>query len=400
MAKKRSSRSKGGMPAPVVFVAVALVLLAIVYFMKGGQIGVLDKSAALDKRLGAVYSKFGLDDSDVTSTETEEKKLGEHSYIHTRREYKASRNVSLKSFESALKARLKGTEFRVAKSNILSGKMIESGTFLINRGDMDMMTLRLVKPAVAPTPKPAPPEVTPKEIIPKEIAVIPPVPAKKARGPRIAIVIDDFGYSMSNMPTLLAMKQPVTLSILPNLKYSKEVARQARSKGDEIILHLPMESLRKSAKEEAGTIKTGLSKKEILSRLDSELAGFTGLSGVSNHQGSKATEDRFVMTTVFTRLKEKDLFFLDSFTSSKSVCKDVAASIGEKFAKRDVFLDNSSDPEDIKKQFLVAKKMAMKNGSAIAICHDRKSSIKVLSEIAPQMEKEGVSFVYLSELVK
>jgi polysaccharide deacetylase 2 family uncharacterized protein YibQ len=419
MAKKKSSRKKRSrsMPAPIVILVLALVLVALVYFMKGGYIGVQNKMGSLENRINPVLSRFGLNDKNISKSGTDEEKLGDKSYIHTYLEYVASKNLSLKKFDAALRASLRSSEFRVTKSNVFVGKGFESAVFFVNSGKMEVLTLRISKSVLVPTP-PAPkvkaPEVQvqPKaaEIVkpsaPVEIAKPMPAPApapipivKKPRGPRIAIVLDDFGYNKNNIPTLFSIKQPVTVSILPNLKYSKEVEKLAHGRGLEVMLHLPMQSLHSELKEEYNTIKPGLSRKEILARLDYQLANFRSLRGVNNHMGSEATEDRMVMATIMGKLKEKNLYFLDSYTSAKSVCKDVAIAMHERFARRDVFLDNSDDIEYIKNQLTQTKKIAQKKGYAIAIGHDRKNTIKALSEVMPKFEEDGVEFVSLSELV-
>lgn len=406
MAKRRSSSKKKGqgVPAPIVFLLTALVLMGLVYFMKGGYIGVQDKMGSLDGKIHPVLSKFGLSDRELLKSGTDEEKLGEKTYIHTYREYKASKNLSLKKLDAALKSTLKSSEFRVVKSSMFTGKGFESAVFFINSGKMEVLTLRISKtisvapPEVAAVKMPQP-VIQPKAVEPVKILPPPAPVAKKPHGPKIAIVLDDFGYNKNNLGTLFAIKQPVTVSILPNLKYSKEVEKLARSRGEEVILHLPMQSQHSELKEEFNTIKPGLSRKEILARLDYQLAGFKGLSGVNNHMGSGATEDRMVMSTILGKLKAKNLYFLDSYTSAKSVCKDVASGMNERFARRDVFLDNSDDPEYIKKQLAQTKKIALKKGYAIAIGHDRRNTIKVLSEMMPEMESEGIEFVSLSELV-
>jgi uncharacterized protein len=247
--------------------------------------------------------------------------------------------------------------------------------------------------------KPIPVKIVPAKKAPTAKQV-PPASVKAPEQPTIAIVIDDFGYTMANMNTLLGMKEPVTLSVLPNLKYSREVARLAKAKGDEVILHLPMESQRKDVGEEPNTIKTSMDERTILSKLDADLAAIPGIDGVSNHMGSKATENSVVMTAILKRLRQKNLFYFDSLTSEKSVCGECARRIGVRYARRNIFLDNNDNVDYIRKQFLVLKSMALKNDVVIAICHDRKNSIKVLSEMAPELTKEGVRFVRLSELVK
>ena len=223
---------------------------------------------------------------------------------------------------------------------------------------------------------------------------------KRYSNPKAAIVIDDFGYNMNNIDRLFAIKKAVTFSVLPNLPYSKRIAEAASSKGYEVILHLPLESLDKAAPAETGTIKTGMDEKEILALLEKDIASVPGLRGVSNHQGSKATEDKRCMSIILSGLKKRSLYFFDSLVTDKSVCREAAAQAGVPYAKRDIFLDNQNNAEYIEKQILSLRKMAFKYGSVIAICHDRKTTTAVLSKMMPELVEEGIQFVYLSDMVK
>ena len=163
---------------------------------------------------------------------------------------------------------------------------------------------------------------------------------------------------------------------------------------------MPMESNRNDVKEEVDTLKPGDSRKIVEARLAKAIETVPGLKGLSNHQGSKATEDKELMTEVLTYLKKHNLYFFDSLTSEKSVCHEVAESIGIPFAKRDIFLDNSNKVGSIEIELADLEKLALKRGRAIAICHDRKNTAIALAETMPQMVKDGVEFVYLSEMEK
>lgn len=242
-----------------------------------------------------------------------------------------------------------------------------------------------------------------KVIVAAPIVKKKPVPApviKKFKNPKVAIVIDDFGYHMTNIEGLFAIKEPLTFSILPGLRYSRKVAEAARLHGYEAILHLPLESHRKDVKEETDTIRSGMSDKEIEERLAKEIESVPGLKGVSNHMGSKSTEDAKLMAVIFGYLKKHNLYFFDSLTSEKSVCRETAAETGLRYARRNIFLDNSSGVEDIEKELAGLEKFAFKKGYAIAICHDRKNTVAALSKVIPKMAKDGVRFVYLSDMVK
>lgn len=241
-----------------------------------------------------------------------------------------------------------------------------------------------------------------KRAVVKEVVKKKALPAiqKKFNNPKVAIVIDDFGYNMNNLDELFAAKMPVTFSILPHLAYSRRVADMARSKGYEVILHQPLEAIDKSAPAEADTIKTGMDEKEVISILEKDMASVPGLRGISNHQGSKGTEDKNLMTVIIGDLKKKKLYYFDSLVTYRSVCRDVAKSLGVPYAKRDMFLDNSTTPEYIEKQVVALRRFAFRKGSAIAVCHDRKNTIAVLARMMPELADEGIIFVTLSDMVK
>ena len=78
-----------------------------------------------------------------------------------------------------------------------------------------------------------------------------PRPAPAARA-EIAIVIDDWGYNLNNLRILNSVKLPLTVSILPNLSYSKTIAEVAHAHGFRVILHLPMEPYEKARLEKNG----------------------------------------------------------------------------------------------------------------------------------------------------
>ena len=233
----------------------------------------------------------------------------------------------------------------------------------------------------------------------KPVKKPPAVPAAVVTKGKIAIVLDDWGYNLNNLPLAASIRYPVTASILPNLSYSKKAARELHRRGWQIILHLPLEP-HDRVHLEKDTIMASMDGATVKDILDRDLAGIDFVLGVSGHMGSLATEDPAIMEVIFKDLLARQLFFLDSFVTSNSVCAQVARSVGLAFVKRDVFLDNRSEPEYIKKQLYQLKTKARIYGRAVGIGHDRRSTLQVLKEMMPQLEKEGYKFVYVSELAR
>jgi hypothetical protein len=229
---------------------------------------------------------------------------------------------------------------------------------------------------------------------PKKI-IAPPIPIKG----RIAIVIDDWGYNLNGLAIAGQIKYPLTVSVLPHLNYSSQVAGQLHQQGCQILLHLPLEPYEKFRLEQQ-TIMTSMDEKTIREIIKQDLINVPYVKGVSNHMGSKATQDLRIMTIVFKELKRRKLYFLDNIVSSKSACPDLARKMHLGLAKRDIFLDNKEDRLYIKGQIYKLKTLAKLRGQAIGVGHDRRVTLEVLKEIMPELEKEGYKFVFISDLIK
>lgn len=232
---------------------------------------------------------------------------------------------------------------------------------------------------------------------------------------RIAIILDDAGYSISGASgILLDIDAPLTISILPGLKYSKEVAQRAYQSHKEVMLHMPMEYCQnsKTTKEDdlcranrtndspyKWALLSGMSEAEVERQLLGAINDIPHLKGINNHMGSKATSDEKLMSVCMDKLKGKDLFFIDSLTSGKSVAYKLAKEKNIRAAKRQVFLDNKDSVEHVRAQMEILIKTAKKRGSAIGIGHVTKySTALVLKEMIPRLREEGIEVVHASQL--
>jgi len=216
---------------------------------------------------------------------------------------------------------------------------------------------------------------------------------------RIAIVIDDWGYHLDNLEIARQIKQPLTVAILPGLKNTRMVNQKLHELGFEVILHLPMEPKEKHRLEK-DTIAMSMDQEQIRRILDQDLATVTFAKGVSNHMGSRITEDINLSSMVMSEIKKHNLYFLDSFVTGKSICAPLAKKKKLRFAQRDIFLDNQDEPGYIRNQVSLLKKIARARGLAIGIGHDRKNTLLILKELLPQLAKEGYKFVFISEIAK
>ena len=103
--------------------------------------------------------------------------------------------------------------------------------------------------------------------------------------------------------------------------------------------------------------------------------------GLNNHMGSAMTSSLFGMQKVMQALERYDLYFLDSMTIGNSQAMRAASGTGVKVIKRKVFLDDTQNEADIRRQFNRAVELARRNGSAIAIGHPHPSTVRVLQQM-------------------
>ena len=137
---------------------------------------------------------------------------------------------------------------------------------------------------------------------------------------RLALIMDDGGYSIDRVKGMVGIGRPMTFAILPNTPHARKVALLAHESGEQVMLHLPMEprdSDRYSL--EKDTVLAGMDKKEVQTILQRDLAQIPYVRGVNNHMGSKATEDAGVMRALMEVLKKEGLFYIDSHTSSHTL---------------------------------------------------------------------------------
>lgn len=197
---------------------------------------------------------------------------------------------------------------------------------------------------------------------------------------KLAIVIDDFGYRPQSENQVLAMPQAISVAVLPNAPHAHEMATKAHNGGHEVLIHLPMAPISKQPLEK-DTLRPEMSSDEI-ERIISEAVNKVPYAvGLNNHMGSAMTSSLFGMQKVMQALERYDLYFLDSMTIGNSQALRAASGTGVKVIKRKVFLDDTQNEGDIRRQFNRAVELARRNGSAIAIGHPHPATVRVLQQV-------------------
>ncbi len=223
---------------------------------------------------------------------------------------------------------------------------------------------------------------------------------KRSHHGKLAVIIDDCGYDVDLVQRLVNLHAPFSFAIIPYRDFSSDSLHVINGGGQVAMLHLPMEPMNASAMSEGkSTVLTSMDDKRIMQLTREMVESLPGISGVNNHQGSKATSDERTMRAVLKELKRQGLFFVDSNTYAKSLGDKLAAGMGIPTGRNNIFLDNSTNEDEIIKKIWQAAAIADKYGSAIAICHARPHTVNAWEQVIDEVKASGLKLVPVTEVL-
>ncbi len=229
---------------------------------------------------------------------------------------------------------------------------------------------------------------------------VPPEHPQPEKAGLLSVIIDDAGYSLSELQAFLDLPVPLTISVLPNLPHSTESARRILAAGKELILHCPMEPTG-GENPGPGALYTGESTARTIQLLDAAFASVPGAMGMNNHMGSKATADPALMGDVIGYLKRHGLLFIDSRTTAETVGAQIARERGVRGTQRDVFIDDITTDAEIAAAFEKGVSEAHTRGTAVLIGHvQNRGVIDILRAGAADAAAQGARFARLTDVIE
>lgn len=216
---------------------------------------------------------------------------------------------------------------------------------------------------------------------------------------RLAIIIDDIGYNQSQSERAARLNGAFTLSVLPFTPHGLSSAKLASNHGKELMLHLPMSTINNLPLGKGGLV-SNMGKAAFLTTLRQDLANIPHIQGVNNHMGSGLTQEAEPMQWLMEELRPRGLYFIDSRTTPQTKALDIATLNHIPSLKRDVFLDDINETKAIEYQLNRAIQFARQRGSAVAIGHPYPATLSVLERMQPLLIQQGISLVYVSQLLK
>lgn len=212
--------------------------------------------------------------------------------------------------------------------------------------------------------------------------------------PRLVIIIDDVAYK-HQADAIKAVNLKLTPSFFPATSAHPETPVLAR-RFSFYMIHLPMQALGGFKGAEIGTLTVDDDYEKIAKKLQSIKRDFPNLKYINNHTGSRFTSDAAAMDRMMRAMRDENLIFVDSKTTSPTKVYGAAKKYSMPYIARDVFLDHDGSKAAVRKQLKYAVELAKKRSYAIAIGHPHKNTIEVLQESAKLLQE--VEVVYLKDL--
>ena len=211
------------------------------------------------------------------------------------------------------------------------------------------------------------------------------------------------GQRLDTAEQLAALPFPVNFAIWPHARRAEDVERLAQDRGLDVIVHLPMQPLRREGgkQPDAGphALTETMSAGEMRAVLDAAFTRLPTAIGFNNHMGSRFTGSRNGCRLLCSQLRGQGLFVLDSMTQNHSVLCKEALQQGLVGAERSVFLDNERKVPSILSALDIAAAKAQRHGVAIAIGHPYPETVQALRQWPAAAGREGVAVVSLRRLV-
>lgn len=218
---------------------------------------------------------------------------------------------------------------------------------------------------------------------------------------RIAIVIS--GLGMSDKATETAIKglpAAVTLAFEPYSSGVQQLVSEAREKGHEALLEVPMEPMDFPDSDPGpNTLRSGVEQDGNGQRLDWAMSRFTGYAGVTNLLGQRFLSDPDALSPTMVQLARRGLYFFDDGAVPGSVAPDMATRSGTAFAKATETLDDVQNPLEIDKHLSDLEAEARAHGAAIGAGFLYPVTVARIAAWAKGLEGRGFVLVPVSAIV-
>jgi len=219
---------------------------------------------------------------------------------------------------------------------------------------------------------------------------------------RIAIVVRGLGISAAATQAALDSLPPgVTLAFAPYAHDVSHWVAEARARGHEVLLEIPMEPYDFPDSDPGPhTLRAGQGETANMDRLTWALTRFTGYAGVTNLMGQRFLSDSDALSPTLTYLSRHGLYFFDNGSAAQSVAPLVAGQVGAPLVQSNAAIDTIQTALEIDHRLSDLERAARANGSASGSAFLYPVSLSRIAAWAKDLKSRGFVLVPVSAIVE
>jgi uncharacterized protein len=279
-------------------------------------------------------------------------------------------------------------------------------------GERQEVTIPAGDSAAAPPDAPAPPPVDQKFVEMSSHGAIPKIAADGIRpadafaqpvkalpgkpdAPRIAIIVTGLGVSESATADAIAkLPGAITLGFMPYGSDVATLAANARTKGHELLLQVPMEPFDYPDNDPGPqTLLTSLAPQQNIERLYWLMARIQAYVGISGTMGARFTASEASFAPILRETAKRGLIFVDDGSNPRSLAPRIAGANNLPFAKADIAIDAVPTPVEIDHALGRLEMAARDHSVAVGISSALPVAIDHIAKWAKALESRGIQLV-------
>ncbi|GEO85811.1 MULTISPECIES: divergent polysaccharide deacetylase family protein [Alphaproteobacteria] len=225
-------------------------------------------------------------------------------------------------------------------------------------------------------------------------------PWSGARATRIAIVVGGIGLSQTGSQRAIRdLPEEVTLAFASSGNSLMRWMQEARRKGHEVLLQLPMEPFDYPANNPGrGTLLTTDPPAEALKKLHQAMGSITNYTGIMNYMGARYMSDAAAFEPVMRDIGSRGLLFLDDGSTARSLADGFAKAIGMPYANGDLLLDGQPEKAAVLAKLDELERIARRNGQAIGTASAFDETVAAIRQWSDEAAGRGIEIVGVSAL--
>jgi polysaccharide deacetylase 2 family uncharacterized protein YibQ len=214
-------------------------------------------------------------------------------------------------------------------------------------------------------------------------------------GPQIAIIVGGLGVSATATANALSkLPGAVTFAFTPYGNELDMLVSQAREKGHEVLLQVPMEPHDYPDNDPGPqTLLSSLSAEQNVDRLHWLFSRMQGYVGITNFMGARFTASDHALAPVLRELSKRGLIYVDDGSSPRSQAGQIAGANKLPYVKADVVIDATPSAVEIDNALKRLETLARGRGVVVGYSSALPASIDRIAKWAKSAQGRGIVLV-------